>query len=333
MRPDLYGDGDDAPSRVPCGRPMLAAKAPEALTDADFESGVWMSPKVDGYRSLIGGGRAWTRKLELISNQHTQNLFGHEALNGLDGELCVGPPNAPDVFNRTQSGVAARDGEPDVVFWVFDVWNAPKGTTFEQRYASLLHTFTHLEPYRSYPHIKLLEQVRARDMRHVMEYQTECLDKGYEGICLRRASGAYKPGRSTDNPVGAVHAKSGKPLQEWVMLKVKKFSDGEAEVLGFEEMMHNDNELEENNVGGAKRSKHADGMRPAGMLGAFKVRDVKTGVEFNVGSGFDQEERWLYWNNRDKMVGLVLKYKYFEVGVKNAPRHPVFLGFRDPKDM
>lgn len=331
MKVDVFGDGDAAPQRGV--RPMLAAPAPRELTEADFAAGVWGSPKVDGYRALIEHGRAWTRKKELVSNGFVQYMLGHDSLNGLDGELCVGPPNAKDVFNLTQSGVARQDGEPDFIFWVFDVWNMADGTPFEERYAALKHTFENLEPWRSHPRIRLLEQVRLTSMADVIAYQQRCLNMGYEGICLRRAGGAYKPGRSTDNPVGSTNAKTGKPLQAWVMLKVKTFSDGEAEVLECVEMMHNDNELEENNVGGAKRSKAQDGMRPAGCLGSFKVRDCKTGVEFSVGSGFDQSERELYWNNRDSMVGLILKYKHFEVGAKTAPRFPVFLGFRDPKDM
>jgi DNA ligase-1 len=331
VKVDVFGDKDVAPVRGV--KPMLAAPAPEALTEADFADGVWASPKVDGYRALIEHGRVWTRKKELVSNEFVQRMLGFPMFDGLDGELCVGPPNAADVFNRTQSGVARADGEPDFIFWVFDIWNMPAGAPFAVRYAALVDAFTNHPACSTHPRIKVLEQVQLKDMAHLFAYQKQCLDLGYEGICLRRAAGAYKPGRSTANPVGSVNAKNGKPLQEWVMLKVKTFSDGEAVVLECVEMMHNDNELEENNVGGAKRSKAQDGMRPAGCLGAFKVRDVKTGVEFSIGSGFDQNERELYWNNREAMVGLVAKYKHFEVGAKNAPRFPTFLGFRDPKDM
>jgi DNA ligase-1 len=33
------------------------------------------------------------------------------------------------------------------------------------------------------------------------------------------------------------------------------------------------------------------------------------------------------------LAGKIAKYKHFEVGVKEAPRFPVFLGFRNPLDM
>lgn len=325
-------DDEAPPVRSPKGahRPMLAAKAPE-LTGADFP--MWLSPKVDGHRCLIQQGRAMTRSLEFMPNGYVQAQLGHDMLNGLDGEICVGPPNAPDVCNRTNSGVSAFEGEPDFIYWVFDIWSMAPDATFEERYAILKKTFEETEPYRSHPRIKLLPQVKIYNVQELLHWQAHYLALGYEGVCVRRPDGTYKPGRSTDNPVGALHKTSGKPLQPWVMLKVKKFSDGEATVLECIEMMHNDNELEEDNLGQAKRSSAKDGLRPAGCLGSFRVKECKTGVEFSIGSGFDQQERELYWNNRVEMLGLIVKYKYFEVGVKDAPRFPVFLGFRNPSDM
>lgn len=295
-------------------KPMLAVAAPEQLTFP-----LMASVKLDGVRCLIENGVAKTRKLEVIPNGYVQYMLGHASLNGLDGELCVGPPYADKVFNTTQSGVMSLPGEPDFTFYVFDLWNMPQDAMYADRYATLKNTFENVEPYRSHPRIKVLEHKLIHCMEELTAFQEDALELGYEGLILRSVDGPYKFGRST--------AKQG-----W-MMKLKRFSDGEAEVLACVEMMHNDNELEENNVGGAKRSKAQDGMRPAGCLGAFKVKDVKTGVEFSVGSGFDQSERELYWNNRDSMVGLILKYKHFEVGVKHAPRFPVFLGFRNPSDM
>lgn len=39
------------------------------------------------------------------------------------------------------------------------------------------------------------------------------------------------------------------------------------------------------------------------------------------------------WNNQSKYIGKLVKYKSQKVGEKDAPRFPVFLGFRDLKDM
>jgi DNA ligase-1 len=56
------------------------------------------------------------------------------------------------------------------------------------------------------------------------------------------------------------------------------------------------------------------------------VRDWKTGVEFHVGTGFTAADRALMWAKPP--IGETVKYKFFPVGVKDKPRHPVFLGFR-----
>jgi DNA ligase-1 len=50
---------------------------------------------------------------------------------------------------------------------------------------------------------------------------------------------------------------------------------------------------------------------------------VNTGVEFNIGTGFTAEDR-----AKKDWVGLIVKYKFFPIGVKDKPRHPVYLGLR-----
>lgn len=328
---DGVDEDEDAP-KAPRVRPMLAEKLqPEDLQPADFP--IWMSPKVDGYRCLIHEGRAKSRKFEMIPNAHVQRMLGHAMLNGLDGEICVGPPNAKDVFNKTQSGVTSYDGEPDFVLWVFDLWNVPDNATFEERLNLMQQFLENDQVYSTHPNIRVLPQVLVHNVDELNRVLSLWLDEGYEGGCGRRPAGQYKSGRSTANLVGATNIKNGKPLQEWVMLKFKKFTDGEAVVLACEELEHNDNALEEDNLGNAKRSSSKDGMRPGGCLGKFLVRDCETGKEFRIGTGFDQQERELYWNNREAMIGLTVKYKYFEPGMKDLPRHPVFLGFRNPADM
>ena len=53
--------------------------------------------------------------------------------------------------------------------------------------------------------------------------------------------------------------------------------------------------------------------------------------EFQIGTGFDAEDRKELWQqyNSGELTGKTIKFKYFPVGVKSKPRHPVFLGFRD----
>ena len=293
-------------------KPMLA-------TDADLDAipfPVYASPKLDGIRCLIRGGKAVSRSLKLIPNHHTQSLFGREFLGGLDGELCVGPPNAKDLMQRTSSGVMKHAGEPDVTFHVFDFWLWK--ITYQERLDLLLKYRSVLEAEGQ--HIKVVEQTLIESNECLLKYETAMLAEGYEGVMLRKPDSPYKFGRST--------------VKEGYLLKVKRFVDGEAVVLGLEELLHNDNELEADNLGYAKRATKQENMIPGNTLGALKVRDAVTGIEFSIGTGFTAEARKLLWEQGASLVGKLVKYKHFAVtGVKDKPRIPVFLGFRDPSDL
>jgi DNA ligase-1 len=295
-------------------KPMLACPAPtDGLTFP-----LLASVKIDGIRCVIKDGVALTRKLEVIPNPHVQRVLNRvRCMDGLDGELTVGPAYADHVFNTTQSAVMAGHGEPDFVFHVFDVWNMPGGSTYKERLATLRHSQAH-GWFDGLP-ITVLEQRIVTNGEELEDFQMWALEKGYEGLIVRSFDSPYKHGRST--------AKQG-----W-MMKIKKFSDGEARVLGCVEMMRNQNELEVNNVGGAKRSKALAGMVPAGVLGALQVEDCVTGVKFQIGSGFDATQREQLWSDRERLLGRIVSYKHFEVGVKTAPRFPIFKGFRDARDM
>lgn len=96
-------------------KPMLASPAGELIRLPAL-----LSPKLDGIRCLIIDGVACGRSLKPLPNKHVQALLGRAEFNGLDGELIVGSPTAKDVFQQTSSGVMSIEGEPSVIFHVFD---------------------------------------------------------------------------------------------------------------------------------------------------------------------------------------------------------------------
>jgi DNA ligase-1 len=167
--------------------------------------------------------------------------------------------------------------------------------------------------------VVIVPHILINDMEALLAFEADYLSKGAEGVMVRSLNGPYKQGRSTEN--------------EGYLIKVKRFEDSEAEILDSFEEMHNDNEKQTNELGRTKRSTNKEGLVPTGVLGGFEVRDLKTGVEFSVGSGFDAAEKEAYWQNRLGLFGKIIKYKHFPVGGKDKPRHPIFLGFRDRRDM
>lgn len=286
-------------------RPMLAA-----TTDGkNLPFPMLLSPKLDGIRCLIINGVACGRSLKPLPNKHVQKLFGLAKLNGLDGELIVGDQTARDAFNSTSSGVMSIEGEPDVFFHVFDNFLEPGG--FKQRLRAA-HKQKHTRLV-AVPH----EQVAHEE--DVFAWERHYLAAGYEGVMLRHLDGPYKHGRSTTK-------------EAW-LLKLKRFTDAEAKIIGFTELMHNANEAKRNELGHLERSSRKAGKIGKQTLGALMVKDLKTGVEFDIGTGFTTEQRRLLWVVGDNLIGKVVKYKSQPTGVKEKPRFPVFLGFRDPRDL
>lgn len=288
-------------------KPMLAA-----ATDAQrLTYPLLLSPKLDGVRCLIIDGVAMSRSLKPIPNKHVQHLFGRPELNGLDGELIVGDASAEDVYTQTTSGVMSIEGRPDVSYWVFDDFTEDGG--FARRFHTACRRIKKQMACEDVPHHTVNNQAE------LLKYEQDYLELGYEGIMLRCPDGPYKQGRST--------------AREEFLLKLKRFVDAEAKIIGFTEQQTNTNEAVRNELGHLERSSKKAGMRGAQVLGAFMVKDLKTGVEFEIGTGFTAAQRENFWKRGDNLIGKFVKYKSQPVGVKDKPRFPVFLGFRDPKDM
>lgn len=298
-------------------QPMLAGKLDFKRLDGTYMT----QPKLDGIRAICRGGRLYSRTMKPIPNEFCQSLAVAGYIpNGLDGELIVGNPTAKDVFQKTTSGVMSVGGTPDVKFYAFDLWNQPLLLYANRR-------------------IQLREEIRSFENDFLVDVETlaECysisgpdkeiyeiaiqdyLRQGFEGLIARDVRGLYKYGRSTS--------------KEGHLLKWKVWEDEEAEVVGFEELMHNGNAAFVNETGHTKRSAHQDGKIPGGMLGALVVRSPKYSGTFNIGSGFDMALRQLIWDNRSQYLGKNAKFKHFPIGQKDLPRHPIFLGFRDERDM
>lgn len=298
-------------------RVMLAA----SVDLARLKFPVYATPKIDGVRVIAHQGQALSRTLKPIPNRYVQRVFKSAGpyLEGLDGELVVGSPTDPSCYANTVSGVMSQDGEPDFTFYVFDRWNAPN-ETYERRMQDLeALAITRLYLF---PEVSRLHYREVPDIDHLQTLAHEAIDQqGYEGLILRGPDTLYKYGRST--------------VREGGMLKLKVFEDSEAVVLSVVEEMHNTNEASLDARGYTQRSTAAAGLQGKGRAGALEVRDLTTGVEFSIGTGLDSAARDYWWtlHGRGQAAGRIVKYKFFPVGVKDKPRHPVYLGERADIDM
>lgn len=128
--------------------------------------------------------------------------------------------------------------------------------------------------------VQVLDQITCKNREHLDTEMKRVLADKGEGIMLKDPNSKYERKRSA------------------LLLKVKEFHDDEAEVIGHE---------------------RGNG-RCSDMLGALRVKHCKTGIVFNIGSGFDDRQR----KNPPK-IGSIVTFKHQGVSNNNVPRFPIFL--------
>lgn len=270
------------------------------------------SVKLDGIRCGILEKDPLMKSLKRVPNNYVYETMRREDLQGLDGELLVGEPNDPQVYNKTWSGVSRHAGEPDFRFFVFDDFTDPR-LTLEDR----LHRL-HSRKLPSF--CTVVGQVTILDQADADLKYAAALAGGFEGMILRNATATYKFGRST--------------LKSQDMLKVKPHLDGEAVVESLIQAMENTNEQYIDTDGYKTRSTHQAGMVPKDMVGGFNVRDVVTGLRFAIGAGkLNHDQRKAIWADPALALNKIAKYQHMGVGAKNVPRHGRWIGWRMPEDM
>jgi DNA ligase 1 len=288
-------------------KPMLAALCEDIMK---LRYPVIASPKLDGIRALVLNGQLVSRTLKPIPNRHVQKLFAGLP-EGTDGELIMGAAN-DDPYRRTVSAVMSEDGEPDVTYFVFDNFLAKGG--FNYRYLSVCEL-----KLKQRKNINVVLHEMVYDVEELNVFESKCIELGFEGAMIRDPNGPYKFGRST--------------AKEGYLLKLKRYQDSDAKIIGTYELMHNGNEAVTNALGRTERSSHKDNKTGLDSLGGFELRDIHTEVEFRCGTGLTQNDRETLWDTREELIGKIIKYKYFPTGSKEKPRHPVFLGFRSKLDL
>lgn len=288
-------------------KPMLAG----SWAGEELSFPVYGTPKLDGIRALTINDKLVSRTFKPIKNKTIIETLS-DLPNDLDGELVSG--NFQETTHRVMN---ENETEGDWQYWIFDYVTEDLLKTYIKRIEDL-KTWAKAYNGKALSKIVILEPKEINSLEELITYEQECLAKGFEGVIIRSGTSPYKCGRST--------------VKESFMLKIKRFSDAEAKVVDFVEYEHNTNEAEKDNFGRTKRSDKKEGKVPGNMLGKF-ILELPSGQRFGCGTGFNLEQRKEIWANKEQYLGRIVKYKYFEVGVKELPRHPVFLGFRHEDDI
>jgi DNA ligase-1 len=312
-------------------QPMLAC-------DYDPAKAVWPMvalPKTDGVRGTHGGDGFIARSGEPHANLYTTYLYSHHALVGVDGELVAESITHPALCRLTTSAVSTIEGEPFTQLWAFDWLNEQ---TRDMGYLDRLQ-YTHARVaalHHQYPgmrnHLRAMPYVVVNNQAELDAVCAKYEAEGYEGTIVRRIDGKYKHGRATAKEMTYGRVKSWQHAE----IRVTKLLEGEA----------NENELEADYYGKAKRSTHQENMVPNGMVGAFLgelMEDVYVnngakrftkGTIVKVAAGkIPHDQRKLWFECPELVVGQALKFKHFPHGVKDALRFPTAQTLRPPQDL
>lgn len=309
-------------------RPLLAGTI---TTFENLTYPVYASKKLDGIRCIVKDGKVLSRSLKEIPNKYVKSILSKltypqlktkEKIQGYDGELLL--KNNKATFTEITSAIMSEDGEPDFIYSIFDIIT---DEIYEDRLSTIEALLNknnkehHKLPKEVIPFLQIVEQDKIKDHLSLSKLENKLVKEGYEGIMVRSPVGIYKYGRSTEN--------------EEYLLKYKRFAQDEAIVVGFKEKMINNNPKEKSELGLSKRSQKKELLEPSGTLGALKVimQQTDRNIDFEIGTGFDDELRQEIWDNQDSYINKIVTFKHQSVGADQRPRFPVFVGFRDIEDL
>ena len=266
--------------------------------------------KWDGERLIYKDGEFLSRSMKPITNMWLVGQLKQILENfhlPLDGEIQVG-----GTFANTSGFVRKSDRQGDFIYHVFDM--PMEDMNYLERHNLL---GDHIEMIND-PRVQIVPYTLVDTMEELMEIHGRyAADPALDGTITRDLSTFYKCGRAT--------------VTEGQVMKIKDFEDDEGVIVGFTERMHNTNDAQTNELGRTFRSSAKEGLVGTGMLATYKVEWKD--VQFDVTATGTLESRAERWENRDSLLGKLVKFQFQGIGNGGAPRFPTELGIRDKEDL
>lgn len=207
----------------------------------------------------------------------------------LDGEIYNHSLKFQKITSIVRKSTSPDPLEEELGFWVFDLITT-KPIVYEDRW-KLLNKYLTSPSLENLSHCKdtlfLLPYRIVNSEPDIHKDHDEYYNLGYEGVIIRNLKGLYQNKRSKD------------------IIKLKKFFDDEAEIVGAEE---------------------SEGTEKGCVV--WKVKD-REGNIFSLRPRGDRETRRQHLIDKDKYIGKQITYRYQEKTNDGIPRFPVGIGFRD----
>lgn len=274
-------------------KPMLCDQYD--FDDSKLEKITWKaSTKLDGLRTMLyykdgviytssRGGKDYNVAATYIrEDEYLKTLFEENPTLILDGELYRHGWNLQKISGLGRLENLTEDHK-ELQFYCYDIVDENK--TFKERY-EILQTLNQTEKFVVVEHL----DVKGND--NINKLHDKYIDQGYEGLVLRDPNKTYKCGSRSNR-----------------MLKVKKFTDAEFEVIDL-----------------------VEGLRDEDLCFLLKTED---GNQFKAKPIGDRQLKQWYRDNLDSLIGKMATVKYF--GFTNTenpvPNLPVLKSFRLNEDM
>jgi len=270
-----------------------------------------IQPKLDGDRcraviDTAGKVTLYSSEENIITSvPHINEQLSQLHLNNIefDGELYIHGDNFEHIHSIVSRRVNQHYASENMQFHIFDVVTA-EPQIIRLRAAKIMldkDINIHLES------LQFVEWEYVSDLQSILEQMHRYKDSGYEGIILRHPKAPYVRKRSP------------------YMMKFKPKKNDIYKIAGY---------TEEISIHGT----------PKNRLGAFvccgndveyKVLGNVTGISFppgyfGIGSGFNDEQRTLFWKSRELLIGKWCEVQYQSITSKEkVPRFPIFVDVKE----
>jgi ATP-dependent DNA ligase len=215
-----------------------------------------------------------------------------------DGELYNPVLYKEEGFNGIQSIVSSRvnvkDNVTDIHYFIFDIYY-PEAGPYNKRYEELMTAFTaYYKENKLSQHIYALTCTLAYSHKEIMEQLDAYCQYGYEGLMIRHLYYLERSDGPKEELLSSYLCKRCNNI-----LKLKKFSDEEAIIIGFKE---------------------AEGTEEGAVV--FRVQD-STGAKFDLRMKATLQKRREWMKKGDKMLGREVTFTFQGRSEKGIPRFPV----------
>ena len=249
----------------------------------------FVQPKLNGIRALAYNDKFQSRDENFWDSSVLPHLFTQ--LKGFsyptDGELYRHGMSLQEINSR----VAVMRQKPHdkvslIEYHIFDL--IFPDSSFHKRYLAMKY-LKEEERFSNTP-IKFVDTFLVHSDNEADYYYRQFREQGFEGMMYRDPHAGY-----------GVETRCTNKENRWkCLLKRKEMLEGEATIIGFNE---------------------GEGQF-TGALGAFSLQFHNSAV-FDAGSGLTHIQRFSYWQKRDVLLGMVVKFRYEMLSDSGTPLKPI----------